>query len=170
MQNDGKTFKIDLRNALASLTLNRARRYLLDHLHFHWGSSNEIGSEHQFEGRSFPAELHFVHYNIKFQNLSVAIDQPKALAVLGVMIEVGRRNPVFDNFLKYIHRVKNIGTKFRFPSFDVKNLLPKDTERFYRYEGSLTTPPCFDNVTWTVLYTPIEISQQQLVRGTQGSY
>jgi carbonic anhydrase len=54
------------------------------------------------------------------------------------------------------------GQEFKIPAFDVKYLLPKDTGKFYRYEGSLTTPPCFDNVTWTVLYAPVEISQQQV--------
>ncbi|CAB3992103.1 Hypothetical predicted protein, partial [Paramuricea clavata] len=162
MRNNGKTLQIDVRNAIASLTLNRERRYMLDHLHFHWGSNNQIGSEHHFEGRSFPAELHFVHYNIEFHNLSVAIDKANALAVLGVMIQVGKRNSAFDKFLKYLHRVKDIGQGFKIPAFDVKSLLPKDTGKFYRYEGSLTTPPCFDNVTWTVLYDPVEISHQQL--------
>ena len=57
MANNGKTLKIDLRNALASLTLNAKRRYILDHVHFHWGSENSVGSEHHFDGRSFPAEV-----------------------------------------------------------------------------------------------------------------
>mgnify|MGYP002804243669 FL=1 len=164
MRNTGKTLLIDARNALASLTLNRKKRFLLDHLHFHWGSNNQIGSEHQFDGRSFPAELHFVHYNIKFPSLSAAIDQPNALAVLGVMIKVGRRNSAFDNFLKYFHRVQEIGKGKKIPAFHLKSLLPKDTTKFYRYKGSLTTPPCFANVIWTVLYSPVEISQQQLER------
>ena len=57
MQNNGKTLRIDVRNAFATLTLNRKRRFMLDHLHFHWGSNNQVGSEHHFDGRSFPAEV-----------------------------------------------------------------------------------------------------------------
>ena len=61
---------IDVRNALASLTLKNEslgdRRYLLHHLHFHWGSNDHIGSEHQFNGRSFPAE---VSYNKEGANM-----------------------------------------------------------------------------------------------------
>jgi carbonic anhydrase len=57
MQNNGKTLQIDVRNTLASLTLNPNSRFMLDHLHFHWGSNNQVGSEHHFDGRSFPAEV-----------------------------------------------------------------------------------------------------------------
>ncbi|XP_046852741.1 carbonic anhydrase 12-like [Xenia sp. Carnegie-2017] len=92
------------------------------------------------------------------------MDKPNGLAVLGVIIKIGKSNAAFNKFLKYIHRVKSFGESRKIPAFDVRSLLPRDTMKFYRYAGSLTTPPCFDTVTWTVFYDPVEISKEQLYR------
>ncbi|KAK7087501.1 uncharacterized protein [Littorina saxatilis] len=46
----------------------------------------------------------------------------------------------------------------------LRSLLPKDTSRFYRYSGSLTTPKCFETVTWTIFEEPQKISARQLAR------
>ena len=46
--------------------------------------------------------------------------------------------------------------------FPMNKLLPNDTETFYRYEGSLTTPPCSESVIWTVFRQHIEISEEQV--------
>jgi carbonic anhydrase len=34
--------------------------------------------------------------------------------------------------------------------------------RYYRYDGSLTTPPCYESVLWTVLIDPLKLSLSQL--------
>ena len=51
---------------------------------------------------------------------------------------------------------KKISTRYK-----ITDLLPAD-KGYYRYPGSLTTPPCTENVTWLVLKKPVEISQDQL--------
>ncbi|KAL1456119.1 hypothetical protein WDU94_000871 [Cyamophila willieti] len=43
-----------------------------------------------------------------------------------------------------------------------QDLLPANRSVFYRYPGSLTTPPCSESVEWTVLYRTIGASQRQL--------
>ena len=46
---------------------------------------------------------------------------------------------------------------------DFEELLPASTRKFYRYHGSLTTPPCSEIVTWTLFQDPITISSHQVV-------
>lgn len=47
------------------------------------------------------------------------------------------------------------------PGFNVQELLPDRPDEYYRYEGSLTTPPCYPSVLWTVFRHPVKISQEQ---------
>ena len=54
------------------------------------------------------------------------------------------------------------GERVSFPAFPLMNLLPADKTKYFRYPGSLTTPPCSEAVTWTVFKDPIEISQAQV--------
>jgi len=44
---------------------------------------------------------------------------------------------------------------------DPAALLP-ESRRFFRYQGSLTTPPCSEGVLWTVFHQPIELSEAQI--------
>ena len=56
--------------------------------HFHWGSSSSQGSEHTLDGVSYPAELHYVHWNRKYGDVASALAEPDGLAVLGFFLEV----------------------------------------------------------------------------------
>ncbi|KAK3526772.1 hypothetical protein QTP70_033581 [Hemibagrus guttatus] len=138
-------------------------RYSAAQLHFHWGSSNTpVGSEHTVDGKQFGAEMHLVHFNsAKYPNISTALDKSDGLAVLGVFIEVGEYNPAFDRFLKYVNGIKYNGQKVQVAGFNVRELLPARLDEYYRYDGSLTTPPCFPSVLWTVFRNPVSISLRQ---------
>ena len=124
--------------------------YELDHLHLH------APSEHTIDGRSFPIELHFVN---------VAADG--SAAVLGVLVEKGDENPAFAPLLRDLTEVE--GETVRVPGgVSALDLLPPDPETAPRwsYQGSLTTPPCSEVVTWSVFAEPIELSTDQIARLT----
>ncbi|KAJ0065991.1 hypothetical protein NL108_001214 [Boleophthalmus pectinirostris] len=137
-------------------------------LHLHWGSGGPShgGSEHTIDGLSSEAELHIVHYNSElFPNISAAMKQKNGLAVLGILIEAGdETNPGFNNIIRYLSRIRHAEQEVLIPGFDVSSLLPKDLSRYYRYNGSLTTPPCYQEVTWTVFYEKVKISKTQLFK------
>uniref|UniRef100_A0A8C9SL05 Carbonic anhydrase n=1 Tax=Scleropages formosus TaxID=113540 RepID=A0A8C9SL05_SCLFO len=138
-------------------------RYSAAQLHFHWGSPTlAAGSEHTVNGKRFAAEMHIVHFNSdKYANISVAADKSDGLAVLAVLIEVGEFNPAFDHFLKFINGVKYKDQRVQIPAFNVRSLLPARLDEYYRYDGSLTTPPCYPSVLWTVFRSPVTMSHRQ---------
>ncbi|MGX1199076.1 carbonic anhydrase [Parvibaculum sp. MBR-TMA-1.3b-4.2] len=114
------------------------KRYELLQFRFH------APSEHTIEGKHAPMEVHFVHR---------AGDGE--LAVIGVMIEAGGTNGLFDRLVATAPR--SVG-EASFGEARPDALLPWHAEVFYRYAGSLTTPPCSETVRWTVLKEPLEVS------------
>ena len=119
--------------------------YDVAQFHFH------AGSEHVIDGEQFPLEMHIVH--------KTADDQ---LAVVGLMVEVGAENEALASVFNNIPtEVTEEGEPVDGESVDLAAVLP-DSETYFQYGGSLTTPPCSEGVAWQVLDTPIEISQDQL--------
>lgn len=118
-------------------------KYSLLQFHFH------APSEHTVEGRSFDMEMHLVHRNGE-----------GALAVIGVLIERGSRHIAFDPVWAHLPQTPGEMKRIEDVTVNPGDLLPRDT-RTYRYDGSLTTPPCSEDVKWLVMATPVELSEAQ---------
>lgn len=119
-------------------------RYVLLQYHFH------SPGEHTVNGRTFPAELHLVHK---------AADG--RLAVIGVLLEEGAENRAFDTIFAHLPKTKGEEVHLASVTVDADSLLPT-ARRSWRYDGSLTTPPCSEGVTWIVMQKPMPISAAQL--------
>lgn len=69
--------------------------------------------------------------------------------------------------VKNLSAIENFNTSTQLPhTFSLSSILSGlDTERFYTYKGSLTTPPCAEAVTWVVFsdYLPISVFQVMLI-------
>lgn len=104
-------------------------------------------SEHLLNGHRYPLEIHFVH---------TAPDG--TLGVVGVFAEPGERNAVLETVLA---AVASAGPADDRPTLDLTALLPEQRD-YFRYEGSLTTPPCSETVDWAVLAEPITVSEDQI--------
>lgn len=155
-------------------------KYRAAQFHMHWGTNNNEGSEHQLDGRKFPLELHLVTYSAKYANATKAVESKEkdALAVLGVWYQVSDDDD--DSvFAKLVNATFKTGkmlhdTEQGFdsaPDFAVRDLLPPNLKRFYRYEGSLTTPGCNEIVTWTVFEEPKKMKESdiELLRQVAGA-
>ncbi|XP_011679839.1 carbonic anhydrase 1-like [Strongylocentrotus purpuratus] len=145
--------------------------YTAVQFHFHWGSINSQGSEHLIDGTSYPAEMHMIHYDkSKYANgpAALASSQWDAVTLLVVMIEVGESNTAFDPFLSYISQIANYSSgntslgQGNLPSFPIRNVLPTDLSKFYRYNGSKALPNCDESIIYNIFKDPISISQAQL--------
>ncbi|XP_039744459.1 carbonic anhydrase 7 [Pteropus medius] len=136
--------------------------YRLKQFHFHWGKKHNVGSEHTVDGKSFPSELHLVHWNAKkYSTFGEAASAPDGLAVVGVFLETGDEHPSMNRLTDALYMVRFKDTKAQFNCFNPKCLLPA-SRHFWTYPGSLTTPPLSESVTWIILREPISISERQM--------
>ncbi|KAJ7378174.1 hypothetical protein OS493_024119 [Desmophyllum pertusum] len=117
-------------------------RFRAAQMHFHWGSENSRGSEHQIAGRKYPMEVHIVHYNVeKYPNVSTAMTEADGLAVLGILVEVqARDNPVLDVIVERLAEIPYKYDHVGIHSLEPLLFIPHDFSQYYTYKGSLTTP------------------------------
>jgi len=117
--------------------LFHGHEYELLQFHFHGKS------EHTVDGKRYDLVAHMVHQDV----------ETKQLLVVAVFFEEGKPNSIIEDV------IYNIGSKIK---VDPKDLLPKDNEHFYHYVGSLTTPPCTENVQWYIMKQPNTASKEQI--------
>lgn len=158
MLNNGHTIQVDQIEG-SQININ-GETYLLRQFHFH------APSEHTLNGEYFPLEMHLVHKTA---------DEKKA-AVVGVFIREGAENgafaPVWANlpaeespYVLNEHGEKVYTPQDTGQTISLAALLPAEG-LFYRYDGSLTTPPCTSGILWSVMQTPLEMSAGQIAQFT----
>nr|AEY83562.1 carbonic anhydrase 2 [Gymnocypris przewalskii]AEY83563.1 carbonic anhydrase 2 [Gymnocypris przewalskii ganzihonensis] len=162
--NNGHSFQVTFADDDDSSTLTEgpiSGKYRLKQFHFHWGASDDKGSEHTVEGKCYPAELHLVHWNTAYPSFGEAASKPDGLAVVGVFLEIGAENPSLQKLLDAMDAIKCKGTQTSFTNFDPTVLLPKSLD-YWTYLGSLTTPPLLESVTWIVCKQSVSVSSEQM--------
>lgn len=117
--------------------------YYLKQLDFH------APSEHTLNGRTYPLELQLVHKN-----------QHGDIAIVAVMFDIDEPNQAIQNLWESFPTMTDNSMPI-FSPVNINQLLPDD-KTYWRYSGSLTTPPFTEGVTWAVLKTPVALSAEQL--------
>ncbi|XP_007570993.1 carbonic anhydrase 6 [Poecilia formosa] len=165
MTNNGHTVQIDLPPSM-KITKGLPGQFTAVQMHLHWGGLDleESGAEHTIDGSRYMAELHVVHYNSdKYKSFSEAKDKSDGLAVLAFVYDYGHfENTYYSDFISNLEKIKYAGQSMNISSIAVRDMLPENLSHFFRYEGSLTTPPCFESIIWTVFDTPISLSHNQI--------
>jgi carbonic anhydrase len=139
----GHTFQINAASGSGGLDVG-GQHYDFVQVHFHEPSEEIV------HGKRYAMVAHIVHKNAKGE-----------LAVVAVLIQVGKSNaflkPIFDNFPAKGTVEDDVPGK----TIDLGSFLPAH-HGYYTFDGSLTTPPCSENVRWFVLKTPVEASEAQV--------
>ncbi|CAH1776302.1 unnamed protein product [Owenia fusiformis] len=130
----------------------------------HFGSSDDLGSDHTIEGKSFPAEIQLTAFNSDiYANFTSAEVSPNGLTVIGILVQINEEstNREFEKLAQEFKRVKYKGNEVRVEDLSLHDLMP-ETYSFMTYEGSLTKPGCHETVTWVIMNRPIYISREHL--------
>lgn len=134
-------------------------------LHLHWGKDGGPGSEHTIDGERFPMEMHIVHIKEEYKSLSQAVRDRTGVAVLGFFFEESKSaNKKFDPLINALKYIKQPGSSTTLKGVSLEMLIPsqKNMTKYFRYDGSLTTPNCAEAVVWTLFENTIPLSRKQL--------
>ena len=141
--NNGHTVQVNVDNGSTTQTEFGAQRLL--QFHFHTPSENTV------DGKAYPLEAHFVH----------ASDEG-VLSVVGVFYKEGKENPALAKILATAPHHKGTATSAD-QTLDINSVLgTKATQEYYRFSGSLTTPPCTEGVRWYVSQDIQSASAEQI--------
>jgi carbonic anhydrase len=140
--NNGYTIQLNMGDS-STLSVGSGGNYRLVQFHFH------RPSEHTLNGASFPMEVHFVHQN-----------SAGSAAVVGVFMTPGKPNKSFTTMVLTMPNREGPPVKAD-PKIDPNAFLPAK-RGYYRYSGSLTTPPCSQTVDWHLLTEPIQVAEADI--------
>nr|XP_042907488.1 putative carbonic anhydrase 3 isoform X2 [Parasteatoda tepidariorum] len=164
--NNGRTVEIKCSNkrSFAIKEGGLDDTFLFRQLHFHWGISDSDGSEHRINGIQFPLETHLV-----FESLKNTTNGGKTLAVLAIFFKISaEKNVILDPIFRTLTKIRNVEDEEPILSkLRLRDLLPRNTKKYFRYEGSLTTPPCTEGVVWTVFSETLSLSKEQMEKFRQ---
>jgi len=120
------------------------KRYELKQFHFHRPSEEKI------DGKGFAMTVHLVH-----------ADPQGKLAVVAVLLQQGEDNPLVHKLWTELPSEKDKAEHLDSIRIDVDGLLPGD-RGYYTFDGSLTTPPCTEDVNWFVLKHPVTVTAAEI--------
>ena len=139
---NGHTVQVDVAEGNTITVMGRT--YTLAQFHFH------RPSEERINGKAYDMVAHLVHKDFEGN-----------LAVIAVLMDRGMEHPLIQTL--WNHMPLEVGMDVSPPgvAIDLAKLLPERRE-YYTYMGSLTTPPCTENVLWMVFKEPIAVSPEQI--------
>ena len=125
------------------------KKYALKQFHFHRPSEEKIN------GKAFDMTVHLVHE-----------DENGNLAVVAVLLQKGHDSPLVHELWNDLPKEKGREESLDSVHINISDILPTD-RGYYTFSGSLTTPPCTEDVTWFVLKHPATVSAEEIRRFSQ---
>ncbi|XP_042455449.1 alpha carbonic anhydrase 7-like [Zingiber officinale] len=146
LKNRGHDIMLRFEGNAGSVRINGSE-YALKQLHWH------SPSEHTINGRRFHMELHMVHQTADNRT-----------AVVGILYTLGRSEPFLAKMERYIDMIKDKHEAEEEVGLVDPRVIKRGSRKYYRYMGSLTTPPCTEGVVWTIIKKVRTVSREQVRR------
>ncbi|KAK6295938.1 hypothetical protein J4Q44_G00336510 [Coregonus suidteri] len=137
--NKGRTVQVDLPATAKVQGGDLAMPYKAVQLHLHLGKDGGLGSEHTIDGERYPME------------------------------QSGSSNKKYDSIINALNTINKPSSNTTLSGVSLDMFIPSQCNMtsYFRYQGSLTTPPCAEAVVWTIFENTIPLSRQQLAAFSQ---
>uniref|UniRef100_A0A665TU33 protein-tyrosine-phosphatase n=1 Tax=Echeneis naucrates TaxID=173247 RepID=A0A665TU33_ECHNA len=169
IKNNGKTVAVDVDGDFYVSGGGLRSKFKVGRITFHWGRCNASsdGSEHSLDGVKSPLEMQIYSFEAhRFDSLDEAMKAGGRITALAIRyaspssfcpLLSSSSSSVVLNYL-----VSAPGKTSEVSPFSLGGLLPNSTDKYFIYNGSLTTPPCSEVVEWIVFKNTVAISDEQL--------
>ncbi|XP_022756575.1 alpha carbonic anhydrase 7-like [Durio zibethinus] len=144
LRNRGHDMMLRWEGGAGTIEIN-GTEYVLQQCHWH------SPSEHTINGRKYALEVHMVHESADGQ-----------VAVVGIMYKIGRPDSFLLSLSDHLATVTDITEGERVVGVIDPRHIKIGSRKYYRYIGSLTVPPCHENVVWSIVRKVRTVTREQV--------
>ncbi|XP_022731633.1 alpha carbonic anhydrase 7-like [Durio zibethinus] len=144
LRNRGHDMMLKWEGEAGAIEIN-GTEYALQQCHWH------SPSEHTINGRRYDLEVHMVHQSADGK-----------VAVVGIMYKIGRPDSFLSSLVDHLAAITDVTEGERVVGVIDPRHIKIGSRKYYRYIGSLTIPPCTENVVWSIVRKVRTVTREQV--------